>query len=275
MTVCLAIMTKAEGAVVVVADRTVTGGMPEVEFEHKGSKIERLTNHCMALTAGDALAGVTLFRAVRYRLADVEGDEPCVAPVAEHVRDEFLRQRLRRAEQLLLEPRGTNLKEFYGTKIQEWPKEIVAALDREIQTHEYGLQVLIAGVDTEPHLYVVADPAIAHCFDALGFSAIGSGAPLAMLQCISRSSGPARTINEALYTAHEAKLNAEPTPGVGQETDMALIRSSGVYELPEEAVRRLREKQLEQRTQATPVVDHTLAQLCLLPEEEVRADART
>ena len=40
MTVCLGLLSPEENAVVVAADRMVTGGRPEVEFEHEGSKID-------------------------------------------------------------------------------------------------------------------------------------------------------------------------------------------------------------------------------------------
>jgi len=255
--------------VAVAADRMVTGGMPQVEFEHKGSKIIRLSDNCMALTAGDALAGKTLFDAVCAQLGSE--DHP-VARIVEVVKAELRRQRNRQAEEELLLPRGITLKEFYDQWINSWPKELSIAIDNEIQTRDFGLHILIAGVDERPHLYVVMSPGIAQCYDSMGFCAIGSGSPLAMLQCISSNPGPSNGINEAIYRAHEAKLAAEPTPGVGQETDVAVVRRDGCRMLGEEVVAQLRETQQGIRAKSIPHVEAALGQLQLLPEESAEGD---
>lgn len=269
MTVCVGVISNSSEVVAVAADRMVTGGIPQVEFEHKGSKIIQLSHNCMALTAGDALAGKALFDAVCSQLG--KEDHP-IDYVVETVKAELRRQRNRRAEEELLLPRGITLKEFYDQWINNWPKELAVAIDNEIQTADFGLHILIAGVDERPHLYVVMSPGIAQCYDSMGFCAIGSGAPLAMLQCISTNPGPSEHLNAAIYRAHEAKLAAEPTPGVGQETDVAVVRRDQCKMLDESVVTKLRETQQNIRARNVPHVEEALGQLQLLPDEDGEVD---
>jgi 20S proteasome alpha/beta subunit len=118
-------------------------------------------------------------------------------------------------------------------------------LDEQIQNTNPKLQIIVAGVDEEPHLHLIEAQGVQSCWDSLGFLAIGSGASLATLQWVARCSGYADSIANAVYVAHEAKLKSEAHPGVGQETDMAIITADAMIELPQACIANLREEQVE------------------------------
>lgn len=68
MTVCIAAICGGGTAIVVAADRMITASYPPVEFEHDVPKLEGLGSSCVALTAGDALAHIDLFRSAKEAL---------------------------------------------------------------------------------------------------------------------------------------------------------------------------------------------------------------
>lgn len=253
MTVCLGILCPSEAAVVVTADRMVTGGRPAVEFEHEGSKIEKLAPNCVAMTAGNALGTRQLFRAVRARIATQQAES--IATITEITKEVFVEHRLQLAEDQLLRGRGVTVGEFYEHYLDAWPKELVMGLDQAIQDTTIGIDVLIAGVDDESHLYLIEGQGVQSCWDSLGFCAIGSGTSLATLQWIARCSGPAPSLREAVYVAHEAKFRAEAHPGVGCDTDMVLVTRRGWHDLPDEHVAAMRTQQATVASQPMPGLD--------------------
>ncbi len=251
MTICLGVLSPGDGAVVAVADRMVTGGPTTVEFEHEGSKIEHLTGNCVALTAGDALVSNPFFRRVRAKIKSLAGsteEATGVDAIAGIVRDMFAEERMRRAELLHLKGRGTTLGEFYSRYVNEWPGALAQGIDGEIQKTEFGIDIVIAGVDSEPHLYSVSHPGELTAWDGLGFCAIGSGAPLASLECIASCSGPAKNMNLAVYVAGMAKLAAEAHPGVGKNTDMVIITKQGVNAIPDTVITKIRARMQRRKT---------------------------
>lgn len=273
MTVCLGILCPADGSVVVAADRMVTGGRPAVEFEHEGSKIEQLAPNCVAMAAGNALGTRELFRAVRERIGDRQS--LAIAAIADIAKRAFVEQRLRLAEDQYLRGRGLTVREFYEHYLDKWPRELVVALDQEIQETTIGIDVLIAGVDNEPHLYLIEGVGVLSCWDSLGFCAIGSGTSLATLQWIARCSGPADALTRAVYVAHEAKFRAEAHPGVGCDTDMMVVTPAGARELPRASVHEMRTHQAGLTSQPMPGLERIAETLArLVGDKEVDANGR-
>ena len=60
MTICIAAIGGGGTHVVVASDRMVTANPPPIEFEHNSPKITEVSQHCVVMTAGDALAHVEL-----------------------------------------------------------------------------------------------------------------------------------------------------------------------------------------------------------------------
>lgn len=229
VTICIAAACGGAKAVVVAADRMVTASYPPVEFEHDMPKLERIGNACVALTAGDALAHVDLFRAVKDALAGFSA--PSIAHTADVIQKTYVLERLKSAEQKFLNPRGWTIAQFYSDIAKVVPPDLFLAVDHQIATYDYGLDILLAGIDVESHIYTIRNPGQVDCFDALGYNAIGSGALHALSTFISSGCSASLSINRAAYLVFEAKRRAEVAPGVGQGFNMAVVTPQGIHEL--------------------------------------------
>ena len=225
---------------VVAADRMVTASHPSIEFEHGLSKIDVLTNTCVMLSAGDALAHADIARQSTGQLGRLE--RPAVAEIAEAVRKSYIGQRKKRIEELFLEPRGWDFDHFYQQHARVLPTDLVLTLDNQISTFDYGVTMIIAGTDlTEGHIYGLRHPGQVECYDALGYYAIGIGAEHALASLIRNGCTPHTAPEAALYYVYEAKRAAESAPGVGKDTDLAIIRSDGSQQLDNGVLERLDE----------------------------------
>jgi hypothetical protein len=69
LTICIASVCNNGSALVLAADRAVTSPSLSIEFEHPGKKMTCLSDSCVALTAGDALAHTELFDMVKGEIA--------------------------------------------------------------------------------------------------------------------------------------------------------------------------------------------------------------
>jgi hypothetical protein len=207
----------------------ITASYPPVEFEHDVPKLERVGNSCVALTAGDALAHVDLFRTARQTLAGL--DAPTIQQIVEVLRISYGTERLKVVEQRILGLRGWKLADFYTELPKTVPPDIFMLVDHSIATYDYGVELLVAGVDTEGHIHSVRNPGHTDCFDALGYNAIGSGSLHALSTFIANSCCASMSINQGAYFVYEAKRAAEVAPGVGKHMDMAIVKEDGVHVL--------------------------------------------
>lgn len=245
----------------IATDRMLTVSYPPVEFEHNIPKLECIGERCVALTAGDALAHVDLFRASAQALMGLK--DPSVQHVAQTIVDCYVAQRLATIEQKILSARGWTLSQFY-TQVPKAgvPADLILMVDRQISTYDYGLEILLAGIDTEAHIYSIRNPGQVDCFDALGYHAIGSGEMHAVSTFIFNNCYPDMTCKRGLYLAYEAKRSAEVAPGVGKALDIALISKKGARVLLDEEVDQLRAI-YEARTR--PAVEETDQMIDKLP----------
>jgi len=241
--------------------------MPGIEFEHKGSKIAELTNNCVVMTAGNALVGRNLFRDVKAKLGSAE-DIP-ISDVVSLLKNVYIEHKNKLAEDLHLKGRGITFHDFYGKYINEWPQPLAMGLDQQIQATDLGIEILIAGVDSEPHIYTIVNPGQEACWDNFFFCAVGSGTPLAMLQWVAECHGPAESVVQALYVSHDAKRRAEAHSGVGLETDMFIIRRTGLTQVQDATITAIRNKQEEHSNQPYPDISEVCGQLtlCEITEE--------
>ena len=65
MTICLAAICDNGSRLVVASDSMITNPALSIEFEHLTKKMTELSDRCVALTAGDALAHTELFNSVQ------------------------------------------------------------------------------------------------------------------------------------------------------------------------------------------------------------------
>ena len=240
MTVCIATLCNKSENVVVASDRMITATYPPVEFEHGIPKIEVICSSCVVLTSGDALAHADLCRNVRERISGLS--HPRTVVITEEIRKGYAAQRLKTIEERFLAPRGWTLNAFYEKYVRTMPGDLVVTIDNQIETYNYGLEIIVAGADpNEAHIYGVRHPGEVDCYDSLGYHAIGIGRMHAISSLIANGCLPTTSIKMAVYLTYEAKKNAENAPGVGQDTDIAIIRESGHQDITPEQMDFLKE----------------------------------
>lgn len=239
MTICISTICDSSKKVIVASDRMMTSGDLTVAFEHDVPKIQKLTENCVALTAGSALVHTDLFRNVRASIH--AGATPPISEIVDKVKKEYLEIRNRQVEEKYFKVRGYDI-EWFNQNQHRLNPEIVLRLDHELETYRFNLQILVAGVDTNgAHVYCIYPPCCSECFEALGYCNIGTGERHADSTFIAYRYTPSFPLKTALNVTFEAKKKAEIAVGVGKSTDMAIISDKGVLPLEKEAIEKLEE----------------------------------
>lgn len=239
MTICLGLLCERATKVVAVADRMISVDFLSLEFEQRTKKVEQLSSHFVALTAGDAVAHTEIIRRARQYIATLS--EPTVEDVVSRIEQHFIEARHKLAENTVLRPAGLDYATFIEQQRNLVP-EVVAGLVDAYQKVELELEVLVSGVDSSgAHLYLVSDPGVTNCFDAIGYIAIGSGLPHAEGFLSEADYSPMISLNQALWLCYMAKRRSERAPGVGSRfTDILLVDAEhGVQFLDEGALKKL------------------------------------
>jgi len=238
MTICIAALCEGGSALVLAADRAITSNL-SIEFEHPGKKMTQLSDSCYALTAGDALASTELFGIVQDEIAIHKA--PSINEVVSKIKECYQMRRKYEIIENFLIPRGFgSFDEYYQAQKHLFP-DLALAIQNQIDNYDYGLQLLIAGVDKKrAHIYEIIDPGTSRCFDAMGYHAIGSGLPHAMYTFISRNCNQDMPLSEVLLITYEAKKMAERAPGVGSNiTDICVMDSNQTSLFSNEQIKRL------------------------------------
>jgi 20S proteasome alpha/beta subunit len=228
MTICVAAVCENGSTLVLAADRAVTSSI-SIEFEHPGKKMIRLSDSCITLTAGDALAHTELFDMVNEEITKHRA--PSVNEVVSKIKECYQKRRKQEVIENFLIPRGfSNFGDFYQAQKHMLP-DLALTIQTQIERYTYGLQILVAGMKGETaHIYEINDPGTSRCFDSMGYHAIGSGLPHAMYTLISRNCNQNMPLEEVLLIIYEAKKMAERAPGVGSNTtDICIMNSRNIY----------------------------------------------
>lgn len=185
-------------------------------------KFETLAPNCVGLTAGLALIHTDLFREVRSKLSGVRSAP--VREIVDTVKQKFANLRQATIEERYFLPRGFDIG-WFNQNQSSLMEDIVFRLDSLLEEFELELEILLVGVDDSGgHIYGIYNPGQAFCYDNFGFAAIGSGARHAEMTFVDSGFTPAFPVKEATYIAFKAKRRAERAPGVGAETDIAILK---------------------------------------------------
>jgi len=254
MTICIAAICEGGKDVVVAVDRMFTVGPPlNVEFEPPVSKIDRIGPTCVALASGNSLYANEVISRGRLKL----GPAPCapVIQVASTVKEEYALFRDEKIEETLVRASfGLDFESFRakgGTLpayLQPQPM-IYGQMVVRADQFNLTLDLIIAGTDTSTgHIFSVAHPGTLYNFDKLGYNAIGSGAVHAVIALSLGRQTPQSSLENTLFSVYSAKRSAEVAPGVGKETEMAVI-SSGEIQMCSDALMGALEKIYNERGQ--------------------------
>jgi hypothetical protein len=222
---------------VIAADRMVTlGGF--IEFEHTVPKMAPASPYAIALVAGDSLVGNRIAQDVAQALAS---SSPPVVEVARGLASEYEAARQAMLEEQLLRPRGLNLNMYYSNH-NSLNGQVMAMLDNQMAQFNLGVELLLAGVDPSgAHLHTIHNPGGAErLHDVIGYAAIGSGTIHALQSMIGFRHSAAAEYHETVFRVYASKRRAEVAPGVGKDTDMAVISREGTHWLTEDELDQLR-----------------------------------
>ena len=226
MTVCIAASCDSGRAVVVASDRMLSAPFLTVEFDHQDAKIDQVGANCVALSAGDALCVEDVLIGGLGAASQLQN--PPIATLAEHIKQQFCQVRKQRINDFILGPRGLNFDVFYGGAINTIPRDLAMLIDNNIQSFKLGTTILLGGVDNSgSHINCISDPGTMACFDRVGYHAIGIGERHGLLKLVSLGQHPSQTTNETVFNVYSAKRVAELAPGVGQATSMRIVRRDG------------------------------------------------
>lgn len=245
MTVCIASLCCSENGIpkklVVASDRMVTLGN-FMEFEHEVSKISILNKSSVVLVAGDTLRGSKIVDLAKIKISEnVELTKTAdianiVAQVYSECRDECL-------ENELFKPKGFTRKEFYESYQTKLLPQLAFQLDQTVSTFDYGVQLIVAGVDDiGSHAYTIANPGnTAIDVHQISYTSIGSGGLHATQALIGFGHSGVQDLNKTIFCTFAAKKRAEVAPGVGRDTDLFVITDSGIKELSRDEINILEE----------------------------------
>lgn len=264
MTICIATICDDSKKVIVAGDRMVTAGDFSVAFEHENRKITAITENSVALTAGSALVGTDLFRAVRSNIH--VGATPPISEIVDRVKDAYLGTRNSRIEERYFKVRGFDIKWFNANQRMLNP-DIAFRLDHQLETYRFDLEILIAGVDgAGAHIYYIYPPCCSECFDSLGYCSIGSGERHSDSTFIAYRYAPSFSLENGLYMTYEAKRKSEIAVGVGQSTDIAVISEKGIQFISKDILKKLKgmyEEKIKAETLKKEEIDKILGAIDL------------
>jgi hypothetical protein len=266
MTVCMAALC-CEGDrsyAVVAADRMVTlGGF--MEFEHGVPKMAHPSPQAVVMVAGDTLVGTRLARDVSTAL---NGSTPRTHEIAQHLAAQYGDVRRQQMETQILSPRALSLQAFYGAHASFNP-QITMMIDQAMNQFNLGVELLLAGVDQDGgHVFSVHNPGGAELqHDVIGYAAIGSGAIHAVQSMVGFRHTSSAGLAETIFRTYASKRRAEVAPGVGTDTDMAIISSTGVTWVNQEQQSRLADLYETFQKQAMSGLEEKMADLGIASEE--------
>ena len=97
-------------------------------------------------------------------------------------------------------------------------------LASRMEQHDLTVSLLVAGIDQSgAHLFQVTNPGICQTMDKLGYATIGSGYSHALIWMSLARQTRQTDLATTLADVYSAKRVSEVAPGVGKETDIAII----------------------------------------------------
>lgn len=219
--------------VVVLSDRLVSRA--GLAFE-RGTKGEKIAENAVILTAG-TVHEPELIEEARGDLQAIS--KPPILSIAEKLVEKYQKIRLARIEAAILRARGFNSIADYYSRQRTLHDSLVFEINSGIEAHDLGVHILLAGADSQAHLYYIHNPGTYSSFDAIGFFCPGMGKEQAESTFVWYEFTPNLSVCETLYIAFEAKKKAETAGQVGKATDAWLIDERGIHEISRETIEEL------------------------------------
>lgn len=225
MTICIAALYENGKGCVLASDQMTTAHFP-IGYEFENEEVKKIvkvrdTTVAYLLVAGDVLFANEVLEAVRKDV-DAKGitATPVIAELFRQYYQNVRRQHIIRSE---LEPRGLTLESYYQGH-QRLVQAVVMMIDNALKSSNPRTELIVAGFgEACCSVFSVMNPGDLFCHDAIGFAAVGSGAPHAVYSLIEsgyKKSMDAKTVYELV---EKAKHRSEVAPGVGRKTEIISV----------------------------------------------------
>jgi hypothetical protein len=225
MTICIAALYENGKGCVLASDQMTTVHFP-IGYEFENDEVKKIikvreTTVAYLLSAGDVLFANEVLEAVRK---DVDAKGITATPIiAEMFREHYQDVRKKHIIRAELEPRGLTLDSFYQAH-QRLVQQIVMMIDNALKGGNPRTELIIAGFgESCCSVFSIVNPGDLFCYDAIGFAAVGSGAPHAVYSLIEsgyKKSMDGKTVFELV---EKAKHRSEVAPGVGRGTEIISV----------------------------------------------------
>ncbi len=226
MTVCIAARC-IDGSIFCVADRMITVG--DIEMESPVPKLFKMTNAIVVMPSDeDAALHTEILNDMHAEIAlrvSQRSDEDWlnVSEVVEIYIDARNRTKAKLAERAFLSPLGLTHETFHH-KMATMEPGLVNQIAQDLVSYQLpSLSLLVAGMDLlGSHIYEVHDGEPG-CFNKIGYAAIGAGARHARAHFMMSGQSGDTSIAESLWNTYLGKKRSEVAPGVGIDTDIAMV----------------------------------------------------
>lgn len=233
MTVCVGAICEVGKCAVVAADRMVTFGPPMMLTTQPPafSKIQRVTEQVALLFAGSVPDGEAIVGQARAIVALQPGQT--MGSVADLIKNAYAALKKKRVEEVILAPMlGTDFQGFQTLIGSTAASQLLAQVLGMVMQHNLGLDLMVAGLDsTGAQLFIVAHPGQVVPMNSTGFAAVGSGGLHASVRMSLGQHTPSASLVDTIYNVYEAKKAAEVAPGVGNLTDMSILKDGRTIEV--------------------------------------------
>ena len=228
MTICIAAIGKDENnneAIVFATDHMVF--LPQIgQFEMSVEKYKKINDNSFAMLAGETL----IFNDILL---------PCKSDCTLDQMKEKIRQRMfaireERIQKQLLDTYKlsyTNILDLLKNPLQN---PYAVNIIKFISEYTLKTQILLIGFrNNQAQIVEITESNAVETRD-IGFDAIGSGGMQAVNTLLFQRHSKNDSVTATLYDVYKAKRNAEVAVGVGKETDMMILRESGLEKIDDE-----------------------------------------
>ena len=227
MTVCIAAicengMSPNSQKIIMCADRQISTGINN--FESGVPKIISLNNYCYVMvSSNDSSKTNMIIDRVKSQIADKKLK---ISEIVQLFSKEFEELFKSERERKILYKFGLNYKDFSEKSNVMNPILLKEISDSLIEFEISKSNIIVVGLDPEPHIYVIDEEGEYSFEDESGFVVIGSGSYLAFPEMTRHepSYNPKLiSLSDALIRVYRAKIVAQRVGGVGPTTDLGVL----------------------------------------------------
>lgn len=225
MTVCIAAICDLGRTIIMVADKRIGLGFIEADI---GFKFSWLCPTWRLLLAGNDFSAATeISRWATFHLNMKTRKLPEVQ--SEMVQDALVtayqQVRTQRIESRYLRPRGWTLAQFKEKGRDFLPVSVYTEIDSVLAGWDVEVDIIACGFEGKTADIVrVRNPGAASIEGSSHVEVIGSGDYLAFASLYRRGYKDTMPLREALYYVYEAKIAAERASGVGEPSDVVIMK---------------------------------------------------